>query len=234
MLPRCPPAMIWTANGALPLPRHGAAQAAVRLHPKQGWPRRRRQRDLAQTTPCVPDAALLCSARRVESICSMPRTGSDPAAVTMRGFLARGMVLVLPGRRLAILIAGLITCAWSSTAAADPCEGTLPSSGARVSDVVRYVGDGDSLCIGPPAKPDQWIEIRLGDFYAPELHASGGAEAKRRLARLALGKMIVCRAGRRSYDRVIGYCTLAGKPLGRQLRDAGGTQGGKGWRQSRR
>lgn len=124
----------------------------------------------------------------------------------------------------------LLGPAWSQQARADPCEGRLPAAGARFSGVVRYVGDGDSLCVGPAGSPDKWIEIRLGDFYAPELRARGGAAAWRRLTRLAIGRTLLCRAGRQSYDRIIGYCTLNGQPLGRLLRNAGGTQGGRGWR----
>lgn len=119
---------------------------------------------------------------------------------------------------------------WAVPALADPCEGKLPMPGSRFEGVVRYVGDGDGLCIGPAARPDQWIEIRLGDFYAPELNAPGGAEAKRRLTALAMGRRLVCRAGRRSYDRVVGHCSLDGVPLGRRLRAGGGREGGRGYR----
>lgn len=105
----------------------------------------------------------------------------------------------------------------------------MPAPGARFAGQVRYVGDGDSLCIGPEDHPDRWIEIRLGDFYAPELNAPGGDAAKRRLVRLAFGKVLSCRAGRRSYDRVIGYCALGGQPLGALLRAQGGSEGGRGW-----
>lgn len=133
-----------------------------------------------------------------------------------------------PTSRAMATIAAIICSFWSLAAAADPCEGALPAAGTRFSGVVRYVGDGDGLCIGPQHRTDRWIEVRLGDFYAPELHDRGGAEAKRRLERLVLGKMLVCRAGRRSYDRVVGYCTLDGQPLGRLLRSAGGFEGGRG------
>lgn len=126
--------------------------------------------------------------------------------------------------------AALLFCVWSSPARADPCEGPLPAKGTSFAGTVRYVGDGDGLCVGPQGRPNRWIEVRLADFYAPELHERGGAEAKRRLERLAIGKTLVCRAGRRSYDRVIAVCTLAGRPLGRLLRDAGGTEGGRGRR----
>jgi endonuclease YncB( thermonuclease family) len=132
-------------------------------------------------------------------------------------------------RLTALASAALVSLAWSAPARADPCEGALPGTGVRFAGVVRYVGDGDSLCIGPASRPEQWIEVRLGDFYAPELRASGGASARERLRRLALGKPLVCRAGKRSYDRVVGYCTLGGRALGRLLREAGGTQGGRGW-----
>jgi micrococcal nuclease len=119
---------------------------------------------------------------------------------------------------------------WSVPASADPCEGPLPRQSAHFSGVVQYIGDGDSLCVGPEGKPDQWIEVRLGDFYAPELHAPGGQDAKRRLKQLVSGRVLACRAGRRSYDRVVGYCTLNGQPVGMLLRRTGGIQGGRGWR----
>lgn len=136
--------------------------------------------------------------------------------------------------RLAWLATCTIGFAFSAGAAhADPCKGSLPASGSHFSGVVRYVGDGDGLCVGVAGKPERWIEVRLGDFYAPELHEPGGAQAKRRLERIVLGKRVRCRAGRRSYDRVIGYCTLGGQPLGLLIEAAGGIQGGRGWRQMR-
>jgi endonuclease YncB( thermonuclease family) len=134
--------------------------------------------------------------------------------------------LCLPGW---VIVLGL-TCLWASPARADPCEGKLPAAGAHFSGVVRYIGDGDGLCVGPRGRPDQWIEVRLGDFYAPELHDRGGADAKHRLERLVFGRKLVCRAGKRSYDRVIGYCTLDGRSLGDLLRAQGATEGGRGWR----
>lgn len=129
--------------------------------------------------------------------------------------------------RIAI-IAACIAGAWASPALADPCEGALPSKGTAFSGVVRYVGDGDGLCVGPAGRPTSWIEIRLADFYAPELHEPGGIEAKRRLERIVMGKTLACRAGRRSYDRVVATCTLGGRPVGNLLRAAGGAEGGRG------
>jgi endonuclease YncB( thermonuclease family) len=121
-------------------------------------------------------------------------------------------------------------CLWAVPAYADPCEGALPGRNTSFEGVVRYVGDGDGLCVGPAGQPDRWIEVRLADFYAPELHDRGGLEAKRRLERLVLGQTIRCRAGRRSYDRVVGACTLRGRPLGALLRAQGGIEGGRGWK----
>jgi hypothetical protein len=39
--------------------------------------------------------------------------------------------------------------AFPSVAHADPCTAPLPARGTVFSGVVRYIGDGDSLCIGP-------------------------------------------------------------------------------------
>ena len=126
---------------------------------------------------------------------------------------------------------GLVACAWSAPALADPCQAALPAKGATFTGVVRYVGDGDGLCVGPAGRPDRWIEVRLADFYAPELHEDGCRDAKRRLERLVMGKPLVCRAGRRSYDRVVAACSLGGRPLGALLRAAGGVEGGRAGRQ---
>jgi hypothetical protein len=68
----------------------------------------------------------------------------------------------------------------------------------------------------------------IGDFYAPQLHEPGGAQAKRRLERIVAGKSARCRAGR-SCDRDIGYRMLGGLPLGRLIEAAGGIQDGRGW-----
>lgn len=130
--------------------------------------------------------------------------------------------------RFPVLLTVLVAGAWASPALADPCERALPAKGTAFSGVVRYVGDGDGLCIGPANRPDRWIEIRLADFYAPELNEPGGVAAKRRLERIAMGKVLTCRAGRRSYDRVVAACTLGGRPLGSVLRAAGGAEGGRG------
>lgn len=116
---------------------------------------------------------------------------------------------------------------------ADPCEAPLPSqAGARFSGVVRYVGDGDGLCVGKTADPREWIEVRLADFNAPELHQPGGAAAKAALERIALQHAVICttergRGGRVvSYDRVIARCRIGADSIGDLLRSTGVAEGG--------
>lgn len=71
-----------------------------------------------------------------------------------------------------------IMFSWATPARADPCEGRLPSApGQKFGGVVRYVGDGDSLCVGLSPDPQTWIEVRLADFDAPELHDPEGRRA---------------------------------------------------------
>lgn len=121
-----------------------------------------------------------------------------------------------------------------TTALADPCEGRLPSrAGETFSGVVRYVGDGDGLCIGPSTDPSTWIEVRLSDFDAPELNQTGGRAARERLSGLVRGRVLDCvavrgRSGRVIvYDRVIAACRLNGRAVGDLLRASGGQEGGR-------
>lgn len=120
-----------------------------------------------------------------------------------------------------------------AVARADPCEGRLPDrAGQSFSGVVRYVGDGDSLCVGPDADPATWIEVRLSDFDAPELHSRAGRAARDRLSGIVSGRVVACvavpgRSGRVVvYDRVIAACRSNGRGLGDLLRAAGGREGG--------
>ncbi len=137
--------------------------------------------------------------------------------------------MIRPPHALATALFLMPAAAW-----ADPCEGPLPSvAGRTFSGPVRYVGDGDSLCVGRSANPKSWIEVRLADFDAPELADAGGARAKALLKRVTRGGQLVCRAtpGRSGrvivYDRVIAACTLGGGRLGDILRAAGGAEGGR-------
>lgn len=110
-------------------------------------------------------------------------------------------------------------------ALADPCEAPLPKPGQVFSGPVAYVGDADSLCVRTPAG---LVEVRVADFYGVELNEPGGHQAKARAERALMGRQLICRAGRRSYDRVVGYCHLNGRPLGDVLRQAGVQEGGRG------
>lgn len=117
---------------------------------------------------------------------------------------------------------------------ADPCDGRLPArAGETFSGVVRYIGDGDSLCVGPSPDPATWIEVRLADFNAPELHSPTGREARDRLSNLVQNRRLDCTAvrGRNGrvivYDRVIASCLLSGRRVGDLLRQAGSREGGR-------
>lgn len=128
----------------------------------------------------------------------------------------------------------LLAVITASPALTDPCKsipdkGPMPRSlteGKAFSGPVVYVGDGDSLCIGLGPSPGDWAEVRLADFYAPELAQPGGRQAKSQLERLVSGKRVECVAQHRSYDRVVARCVLRGNSLGDLMRAAGAPEGG--------
>jgi micrococcal nuclease len=126
------------------------------------------------------------------------------------------------------LLACFAIAALPTTARADPCTAPLPSSGSQFGGTVRYVGDGDSLCVGQSNDPNSWIEVRVADFYAPELHSAQGPAAKIALERIAMGRAAQCTAGRRSYDRVVARCTIGGSSIGELMRRQGVPEGGRG------
>ncbi len=135
--------------------------------------------------------------------------------------------------RTATILAAL---ALATPALADPCKaipdrGPMPSylkRGATFSGPVTYVGDGDSLCVAVGQGAANWVEVRVEDFYAPELNAPGGREAKQTLTRLAHGKRAVCTASHRSHDRVVATCRINGVSVGDLMRGAGVVEGGNG------
>lgn len=119
---------------------------------------------------------------------------------------------------------------------ADPCKaipdkGPAPAylrSGATFSGPIAYVGDGDSLCVAIGAGPANWVEVRLEDFYAPELHDPEGPAAKAALTRIAMGRRAVCRANHQSYDRMVARCEVGGRSIGDLMRATGIAEGGNG------
>jgi endonuclease YncB( thermonuclease family) len=143
---------------------------------------------------------------------------------------------------LRCLALALLLLACAAPALADPCKaipdrGPAPAwarPGYTVAGPVRYVGDGDGLCVGRSADPATWVEIRLADFYAPELREPGGPAAKATLERLTRGRTLTCTAVRGSggkavsYDRLIAVCRLGGVSLGDLLRRSGVPEGGNG------
>ena len=134
------------------------------------------------------------------------------------------------------LALALLLALGATVAHADPCKaiadrGPMPAyltPGKAFSGPIVYIGDGDSLCVAIGQGPGAWVEVRLADFYAPELAAPGGREAKDTLDRIAMGKRVDCVAQHRSYDRVVSRCTLGGVSLGDRMRAAGASEGGNG------
>jgi len=125
----------------------------------------------------------------------------------------------------------------ASQAHGDPCTAPVTGykAGTVVTGTVLYVGDGDGLCIGNGPDPKTWIEIRLADFYAPEIHSADGPAAKRKLAELSKGKTAVCTvqhsdhgSNTYSHDRLIAQCRVDGASLGDLMRRAGVKEGGNG------
>lgn len=148
-------------------------------------------------------------------------------------------VCTTPFARIAAVTAERVTpvALGSARATRGPDRGPMPSylhRGAHFSGPVVYVGDGDSLCMAVGQGPANWVEIRLEDFYAPELHSPTGPAAKAALERLAMGRNAECVANHKSYDRVVATCRIGGRSIGDLLKAAGNIEGGNGYDQSKR
>jgi endonuclease YncB( thermonuclease family) len=133
----------------------------------------------------------------------------------------------------AFALSALAFLVMATPARADPCEGRLPSQpGQQFAGTVRYVGDGDGLCVGTSNDPNTWIEVRLADFDAPELHAPDGRLSKSLLEQVAFGQSVACEArrGRRGrvivFDRVIAVCRVHGRSIADLLRARHAPEGG--------
>jgi len=137
--------------------------------------------------------------------------------------------------RLPILIAAAFL-GLAGAAHADPCEavartGPVPAYlafGASFSGKVTVVIDGDSMCVAVGEGRENLVEVRLADFFAPELSAPGGAAAKAALEKVALGRQAQCVANQRTYDRIAARCRIDGQPVGDLMRLAGIAEGGHG------
>jgi len=77
--------------------------------------------------------------------------------------------------------------------------------------------DGDTIRVA--RKIDGTNKIRLAGFNAPELHQSGGQEAKRILSRLVNGKEVTIHPKGRSYDRIVADIIINRKSAARKLRE---------------
>lgn len=124
----------------------------------------------------------------------------------------------------------------ATPALADPCKaipdkGPMPSylyRGATFTGPIGYIGDGDSLCVAVTPGPEGLVEVRVADFYAPELHEAGGPQAKAMLEHLAMGRRAVCVADHRTHDRIAAVCRIGGVSVGDLMRSAGIQEGGRG------
>ena len=130
--------------------------------------------------------------------------------------------------RLVIIAGALVAVSAATQAQADPCKaipdrGPMPAyltPGKAFSGPVVYIVDGDGLCVAVGPTQGDWVEVRLADFYAPELAEPNGDAAKAALELIAMGKRVACAAQHRSYDRVVAVCTLQGSSLGDLMRAA--------------
>lgn len=112
-------------------------------------------------------------------------------------------LLALTGTALAVLeVGGLL---------APPVPPAHGVRGQILAGPVAHVRDGDTILVGQ-------TPIRFTDVDCPENGTPEGERATRALRRLAAGQQVECRLeGRRSYDREIGVCFLAGRNLGLEL-----------------
>lgn len=92
---------------------------------------------------------------------------------------------------------------------------TVPSGG-RLDGRVTHVRDGDTIVV-------EKTPIRFEGIDCAEKGTRRGDRATEAMRRLAAGQTVQCRlAGRRSFDREIGNCTLLdGRDLGKEMVAAG-------------
>jgi endonuclease YncB( thermonuclease family) len=132
-----------------------------------------------------------------------------------------------------VFVALAATAIIAAPASADPCEGELPTKlGTNFSGLVKYVVDGDGICLGTSDDPIAWIEVRFSDFDAPEIGADAGREAKRMVQDKLFEKELSCTTSKgrngktRSYDRVLASCRMGAMSVAEILDEAGVPTGG--------
>lgn len=133
--------------------------------------------------------------------------------------------------RLVMLAALIATPALADPCKAIPDKGPMPAflaPGSSFAGPISYVGDGDSICVAVGPGPQNLVEVRVADFYAPELNAPGGREARAEMERIAKGRHASCIAEHRSHDRVVAVCRINGRSVGDLMRRAGIVEGGSG------
>lgn len=132
-----------------------------------------------------------------------------------------------------ILLASLVAVLSLPGVAAQGAEARchLPKAHERFDGVVIAAHDGDTLKLRTSACLA--LNVRLGNFDAPELNQPGGREATLALRQLALGQRVRCQTVRarngsyRSYGRAVARCSVRGVDLGEAMRAAGVSEGGR-------
>lgn len=111
---------------------------------------------------------------------SLDHKGRIKQGAETKSWAGSALIWINPFARLAAgAFAAVAVLAIASPSLADPCKaipdkGPMPdylARGRKFSGAVAYVGDGDSLCVALGPGPMQWVEVRLADFYGPELSA---------------------------------------------------------------
>ena len=97
-----------------------------------------------------------------------------------------------------------------------PPDPVFKVGGRDLSGRVTHVRDGDTIEVSGTA-------IRFARLDCDERGTPNGDRATREMRRLVSGKRVKCRlTGAKSYDRLIGTCSLEdGRDLGREMRQGG-------------
>ena len=89
-----------------------------------------------------------------------------------------------------------------------PASSQVPKSGSILSGAVTHVRDGDTVEV-------DGIAIRLAALNCPENKTQKGRHATRVAKQFEGSKMICELTGAKTYDRLVGYCSVNGVDFGR-------------------